>query len=204
MSVLGGILMKKESVWHVELTAPVLLLLPAAIGINYIGKLFAQLLNLPLWLDATGTFLACMLGGPIIGSLAGLINNVLYGFLLDPVSFIYGLTSVAMGLTIGILSYKGFLSNWRKALQMGVAVALIAAVVSTPINVVFWGGSTGNIWGDFIFNLVMRNTSSIWAASFSGELLIDLPDKIIMVLISYIMYKSLPKSVLQFYVNGKK
>lgn len=196
--------MKKESMWHVELSAPVLLLLPVAIGINYIGKLFAQLLNLPLWLDAIGTFLACMLGGPVIGSLAGLINNMLYGFLLDPVSFLYGLTSLAMGFAIGILSYKGFLSGWRKVFQMGMAVALIAAVISTPINVVFWGGSTSNVWGDLVFNWAVRSFSSVWVASFLGEMAVDLPDKIIMVFLSYAMYKSLPKSILQFYVKTKK
>jgi len=132
-------MMEKKNMWALDFSAHNLLLLPAAIGINYIGKLFAQLLNLPLWLDSIGTLWAAMLGGPIIGALSGIINNVLYGILLDRMSFVYGLTSVAMGLLVGGLSHKGFLVNWRKVFILSALVALVASIVSTPLNIVFWG-----------------------------------------------------------------
>lgn len=35
-----------------------LVLIPVSIGINYMGKLFAQTLRLLLWLDSIGTILA--------------------------------------------------------------------------------------------------------------------------------------------------
>ena len=191
--------MKKRSVWSLRLSTASLVLIPAAVGINYIGKMFAQLLKLPLWLDSIGTILASFLAGPIIGALAGLINNVIYGLTMDPVSFIYGLTSIAIGLVAGILARKGFISGWGKAVVLGILIGLTAAIVSTPINIGFWGGQTGNIWGDALFTAVMGGTKSVWLASFLDEIVVDLPDKIIVTLISFILYRSLPKNLLQLY-----
>jgi len=189
----------KKNIWSFNLSTASLVLIPAAVGINYIGKMFAQLLKLPLWLDSIGTILASFLAGPIIGALAGLINNVIYGLTMDPVSFIYGLTSVAIGLVAGILARKGFIASWGKAVVLGVIIALTSAVVSTPINIFFWNGQTGNIWGDTLFAAVMGGTKAVWLASFLDEFVVDLPDKIIVVLISYVLYKSLPKNLLQLY-----
>lgn len=193
--------MKKKSMWSLNFSTAALVLIPAAVGINYVGKLFAQFLKLPLWLDSIGTILASMLGGPIIGGLSGLINNVVYGLMQDPVSFIYGLTSLAIGITAGALAYKGFLSGWPRAFLIGVAVALVSTVVSTPINVAFWEGTTGNVWGDALFAYVISKTPSIWLASFLDELVVDLPDKIITVLISFALYKGLPKNIRALYDN---
>ncbi len=69
--------MKKNSMWSLNFTTAALVLIPAAIGINYLGKLFAGLLKLPLWLDSIGTVLASMLAGPIIGAIAGIVNNII-------------------------------------------------------------------------------------------------------------------------------
>lgn len=61
-------MMSKRSIWSFSTAA--LVLIPVAVGINYIGKLFAGVLKLPLWLDAIGTVLASMLAGPVIGRLS--------------------------------------------------------------------------------------------------------------------------------------
>ena len=191
--------MKKRSIWAVNLSTASLVLIPAAVAINYIGKMFAQLLKLPLWLDSIGTILASFLAGPIIGALSGLINNVIYGLTMDPVSFIYGLTSVAIGLVAGLLARKGFAAGWGKAFMLGIVIALTSAIVSTPINIGFYGGQTGNLWGDALFVAVMAGTKAVWLASFLDEFVVDLPDKIITVLISYALFRSLPKNLLQLY-----
>jgi len=57
---------------------------------------------------------------------------------MDPISFVYALTSVAIGLTVGIMAYKGRINNLWRAVVVGLVVALVAAVVSTPLNVIFW------------------------------------------------------------------
>jgi len=185
--------MERRNIWSLKFSTISLALIPVSVGINYVGKLFASTLKLPLWLDSIGTVLAAILAGPWIGAISGLINNIIYGITMDAVSGIYGITSVAIGLTAGWLAYKGWLENWWKAVGFGIVVALVSTVVSTPINIKFWGGQTGNLWGDALFAALMGNKVPLFLASFFDELVVDLPDKIAVVLISYIIYKALPK-----------
>jgi energy-coupling factor transport system substrate-specific component len=196
--------MSKKSPWSFKFSTAALVLIPAAVGINYIGKLFAGALKLPLWLDAIGTVLASMLAGPIIGAIGGLINNIIYGLTMDPVSFIYGITSVVIGLTVGIMAYKGWIKSFGKAFVIGLVVALVSAVVSTPINIGFWGGQTGNIWGDALYTGLVANHFPVWLASFLDELVVDLPDKVATVIIGYAIYKGLPKKLTALYNNNEE
>src|SRR5690606_31027609 len=101
--------MSKKSMWSLKLSTAAIALIPAAIGINYLGKLFAGLLKLPLWLDSIGTILSSMLAGPIIGALSGIFNNIIFGVTADPISTVYAVTSGAIGLLVGIMAYKGWL-----------------------------------------------------------------------------------------------
>ncbi|WP_044640722.1 ECF transporter S component [Risungbinella massiliensis] len=196
--------MQKNSMWSFRFSTAALVLIPVAVGINYIGKLFAGVLKLPLWLDAIGTILASMLAGPVIGAIAGAVNNIIYGLTMDPISFVYGITSVFIGLVAGVMTYKGWISSWSKAVVVGLAVGITAVIISTPLNVAFWGGQTGNIWGDGLFAIVMANTGSVWLASFLDELVVDLPDKVITVLASYAIFRGLPNNVKQLYRNENK
>jgi len=196
--------MKKQSMWSLRLSSASLVLIPVAVGVNYIGKFIAGLLKLPLWLDSIGTVLAAILGGPIVGALAGGINNIIYGLTADPISFVYAITSVAIGLAVGILFYSGYISNWGKAAAAGLIVGLVATIVSTPLNVAFWGGQTGNIWGDALFAYVLANTDSTWLASLLDEVVVDVPDKLLVVLISFGIFRGLPNNVVQLYNHSDK
>lgn len=193
--------MDKKSMWSLKFTTASLVLIPAAVGINYIGKLFAGVLKLPLWLDSIGTVLASMLSGPIIGAICGAINNIIYGLTMDPVSFIYALTSIAIGIAVGIMAYKGWIKNIGKAIVVGLVAALVAAIVSTPINIGFWGGQTGNLWGDALYASLVANKWPVWIASFLDEIVVDIPDKVATVLVSYLIFKGLPKKLTVLYSN---
>lgn len=196
--------MKNQGMWSLKLSTASLVLIPAAIGINYIGKLFAGLLKLPLWLDSIGTALASMLAGPIVGALTGAINNIIYGLTVDPISFVYAITSIAIGLTVGIMAYKGWISNIWRAIGMGFVVGLVAAIVSTPINISLWGGQTGNIWGDALYAYLLAHNTPVWLASFLDELVVDIPDKVGTVVIAYLIFKGLPKKILVLFNNENK
>lgn len=193
--------MNNKSMWSFRLSTAALVLIPVAIGINYIGKLIASLLHLPLWVDSIGTVLAAMLAGPIIGALSGAINNIIYGLTLDPVSYAYALTSLFIGLVVGVLAYKGWIASIGKALGIGLLVGLVAAVISTPLNVIYWGGTTGNIWGDALYTASIANGIPTWIASFFDEIVVDIPDKIVTVIICYLIFRGLPKSFVNYYRN---
>ncbi|HLR01638.1 MAG TPA: ECF transporter S component [Virgibacillus sp.] len=187
--------MKKRSIWSLKLPTIAITLIPAAIGINYLGKLFAGLLKLPVWLDAIGTVLSSMLGGPIIGAASGIVNNLVYGVTVDPISTVYAITQGAIGLVVGVMAFKGWLSSFKKVIGVGIIVGVIATIVSTPLNLIFWGGQTGNVWGDAFFAFLISNDFPTWLASFGDSFIIDVPDKIVTVIVSYLIFKGLPKTL---------
>lgn len=194
----------KNGMWSLKISTASLVLIPAAVGINYIGKLFAGVLKLPLWLDAIGTVLAAMLAGPIVGAACGAINNIIYGLTMDPISFIYALTSIAIGLTIGVLAHQGRINSIGKAVIAGFIAACVAAVVSTPINIAFWGGQTGNVWGDAVYAAMVASHMPVWMASFVDEFIVDVPDKIATVIVAYGIFKGLPQKLTVLYRNDSQ
>ncbi|MBV8048616.1 MAG: ECF transporter S component [Paludibacterium sp.] len=185
----------KNSMWSLKLSTSALVLIPAAVGINYIGKLFAGLLKLPLWLDAIGTMLAAMLAGPVVGAICGAINNIIYGLTMDPISFIYALTSIGIGLAVGVMAYKGRITGIGSAVVVGIVAAVVATVISTPINIGFWGGQTGNVWGDLVFAWMVAHHFPVWMASTVDEFVVDVPDKIATAIVAYGIFKGLPQKM---------
>jgi energy-coupling factor transport system substrate-specific component len=102
------------------------------------------------------------------------------------------------------MAYNGWVSSFWKAFLIGIVVAVVSAVVSTPINIGFWKGQTGNIWGDMLYAFLIAHKNPVWLASFLDEFIVDLPDKIVTVIISYGIFKGLPKKLTILYNNDNK
>lgn len=194
----------KRKLWSLSFNSATLVLIPAAIGINYLGKLFAGLLKLPLWLDSIGTCIAAVLAGPIVGAICGAANNIIYGLTMDPISTVYALTNVGIGITVGILSYKGFMNNIKGVIITGLLVGVVAVVISTPLNIIFWGGTTGNIWGDALYAACVSQGLPVWLASGLDELVVDVPDKLAVVIIVFAIMKGLPKNLISLFHSGEE
>ena len=72
-----------KNLFKTKFDAAVIVLIPACIGINYLGKLFASVLKLPLWLDSIGTCIGAVLGGPVIGAVLIPVASSCVGFLAN-------------------------------------------------------------------------------------------------------------------------
>lgn len=187
------------SIWRVNLTPAVIGLIPAAVGINYVAKAFAEGLKLPVWLGSLGTYLASMLAGPIPGAISGFINNVIYGLTLSPVSTVYALTSIGIGIAVGVLHAKGGFSSARKIFVSALIIALVSSVISTPLNVIFWGGQTGIAWGDSLFAVLVANHVPVFIASFVDEFVLDILDKVFVAYVACLIYKQIPKKMISYF-----
>lgn len=187
------------SIWRVNLTPAVIGLIPAAVGINYVAKAFAEGLKLPVWLGSLGTYLASMLAGPIPGAISGFINNVIYGMTLSPVSTVYALTSIGIGIAVGVLHAKGGFSSARKIFVSALIIALVSSVISTPLNVIFWGGQTGIAWGDSLFAVLVANHVPVFIASFVDEFVLDILDKVVVAYVACLIYKQIPKKMISYF-----
>ncbi len=193
-----------NSPWSLNFNTSVLILIPAAVGINYLGKVFVGLLKLPLWLDSIGTCLAAVLGGPIIGAICGATNNIIYGLTMDPISMVYALSQAGIGIVVGLLSYYGVFKGIKGKLFCGICAGLTAVIISTPLNIIFWGGTTGNLWGDFVYAWALSQDMPVLVASALDEIIVDLPDKMVVIAIVMGIYKGLPKSLLSLYQSNSK
>lgn len=178
----------------------VIVLIPACIGINYIGKLFAQVLKLPLWLDCIGTCIGAILGGPVIGGICGAANNLIYGFTTgDNITLVYALTSLFIGVSVGVMARLGFMESFPKAMITACVGGLAAVIVSTPLNIIYWGGQTGNVWGDAVFAATQASNLPVWLGSLLDELVVDVPDKLITGVIVYLIVSKLPEKLTSLY-----
>ncbi len=187
-------------IFKTKLTAATIVLIPACIGINYLGKLFASLLKLPLWLDSIGTCIGACLGGPIIGGLCGAVNNIVFGLTTgDNITLIYALTSLGIGIAVGVMARLDFMTSFPKAMLTAVVGGTAAVVISTPLNILFWGGTTGNVWGDALFAFTQAKGMSVGMGSFLDELVVDVPDKLLTLIIVYLIIKGLPKKLTSLY-----
>ena len=137
--------MKLKKAWQVAVFIVLCILL------NYTGRAIGQSMNLPLWLDSYGTALTAYTLGPACGAAVGMTGNLIYGILSsDWHIFLYGLTSILIGIITGITARRGWFEHSFGAMSASVAVTLASIVTAVPFNQIFSGGSTGNLWGDSV------------------------------------------------------
>lgn len=192
-----------SNIFKAKLNAACIVLIPACIGINYLGKLFASVLKLPLWLDSIGTCIGAVLGGPIIGGICGAANNLIYGFTTgDSITLVYALTSLGIGVAVGIMARLGRMKKLSGAVLTACVAGFVAVLISTPLNILFWGGTTGNLWGDAVFAWSQASGLPVALGSFLDEVIVDVPDKLITLLIVFAIIKGLPKKLTSLYEMG--
>lgn len=150
--------------------------------VNYAGRMLAFSLNLPVWLDAVGTILVAIWFGPVGGALCGLLFNLVTS-VGDLNALPYMLVSVAIGVSVGILyPIKRENQHFHYA-SVAMFTGVLSAIISTPLNMVIYGGYTGNVWGDALMEMLALDMRLSVVSSFLGEAFVDIPDKAVSVLL---------------------
>ncbi len=165
----------------------------SSLGLNFAGHAIAVRFGLPLFLDSIGTVLAGVVAGPWVGGSVGLISNLVSSNTIDPIAAPYGIVSFAVGFAAGLARYL----NWQKRVSGWVALWLvtfaIASLVSTPLNFLIGGGKSGIAFGDSIYQTLSGAHFPRVLASFVGEAAIDLPDKLLTVVVALLIAQGLPR-----------
>lgn len=157
--------------------------------INIVGKYIGTRIISPFWLDSIGTGLAACFLGPIWGAGIGVLVDLSYaGITRDGVVGLYGLTAIAIAYTIGICTQRGYIGQIRMMLPVSALVALVSTLVSLPINCSFYGGMTGNIWGDGIFSMLRSWDAPFLFSAFVAEFSLDVIDKLTIILVLYLVF----------------
>ncbi len=159
-----------------------ILIILVCVGINLAGRSLAMELNLPFWLDAVGTVIVGVCMGPVAGACCGCLSNITLQ-IIEKNALPYLPVSVAIGVFLGLLYPREKVAH-LKVVSAGVLTGLISALISTPINLIIYGGRTGNIWGDGFMDMIERDVHVPIITSFLGEAFVDIPDKAISVFIA--------------------
>lgn len=166
----------------------IVLFIITTLVINYIGKAVAEHYSLPIWLDSIGTVLAAYVCDPFCGAVVGLAGNIIYGF-KDPLALLYGFTSIAIGLCVGICARKKLFENLFGTLTASVIVTMFSVFISTPINLLVNGGMIGNMWGDGVTHYLLETGMKPVMATIIGEFYVDFLDKVITLVILFVMIR---------------
>ena len=167
-----------------------LLLIPIAVAVNVVGGQLATRLMLPFYLDTMGTILAGMLCGPWVGAVVGLVTNLIIG-ITDPVFLPFTIVNVAVGLVTGICARRKGFSTWWRWLISILCMAAASIVTAVPVSVLVFGGMTGTATS-LITATLMASGQGIWEAVFSTELIFTCLDRLIAILLTYLVIKVMP------------
>lgn len=177
-----------------DFTLIALLLIPVCVAINIVGFQLCQLLRLPIFLDSIGTILAGAIAGPWIGAITGLLTNAING-IFNPVYFPYALTSIAIGITAGLLARKGMFTKVWKVIVSGLVITLVGTIISGFITAIVFGGATGGTGSIFTATLLAAG-NNIFTSVFSVQFFQEIADKLISVFVVFIVIKGMPSRYL--------
>ena len=174
--------MKRWKIWQIGLFVVLCLML------NYGGRLLATGFDLPLWLDAFGTVLCAYMGGPVCGAIVGLASNLIFG-MMNGVSYLYAVTSIALALIVGFASKLNKLRTIVDTMTVAMMVAIAAIVISVPLNLMLYDGSTGNLWGNGVIGFFRERGVPLLICQVLGQFYIEFLDKLLTLLLLHLVLR---------------
>ena len=170
-----------------------LLLCAVGVLLNMLGSRLAGALNLPLFLDCLGTFLAAALGGVIPGMVVGYLTNLVLG-IMDPISIYYGVLSVLMAVYVSFAFRRGWLRKWWGLLVSIVILAFIGGGLGSALTWALFGMDFGEgISAPLVSRIYATGSFSPFMAQLTGDFLVDLLDKSIVTLLAALLLFLLPR-----------
>ncbi len=152
------------------------------------GQQLASRLNWPLWLDSVGTALAAYFAGPWCGAAVGVTYNLLV-YIIYGNSWYYALISLVIALYIGFTARKKHLETLLDTLTAGAILSVITTAGAYPINLILNHGDTGNAWGNAVIGYLGEAGIPVWSGLFAGELYVELPDKLLVLILLFLIVR---------------
>jgi diguanylate cyclase (GGDEF) domain len=162
--------------------------------INIVGQIIFRKLNFPIWLDTIGTMVIAIQFGPIAGAIVGTLSVVIIGIVNDAV-LSYAIVGVAVGVIIGFYFAGNKKREYLGIISTGIITGIVAALICVPLDIINYDGKIGNIWGNAFYEMISTTVNSSVANCFGAELFMNVPDKVLTLLISLSIIKLVQKMV---------
>ena len=172
----------------------VLTLMSAGIASNMTLGQVASLLKLPIFLDSIGSFVVALLAGPVAAMMTGLITNLLWGLVSDPIAAAFAPVAAVIGLVAGLCARAGWFHRLPQAMLSSVVITLAVVIVATPIRTYLFGGVTGS-GADLLVAYMHAMGNNLLESVALTVLGANLADKVISVLVAWLLVRQLPSRI---------
>jgi energy-coupling factor transport system substrate-specific component len=169
----------------------VIALIPVAIALNIAVGQLVSLLKLPIFLDSIGTVLVALLAGPWAAGLTGLLSNLIWGLVSDPVAAAFAPVSMVIGIAAGLLAQVGMFRTWWKAAISGAIIAVTLSFVAIPIRVYLFGGVTGS-GADFVVAYLRATGRDLFSSVLITVIANNIIDKVVTAVVAWGIVRSVP------------
>lgn len=169
-------------------THKIILFVILCTSVNCAGKLIAEACRLPVWLDSLGTVLGAYVMGPVCGAMIGAGSGIMSAAFAAN-SYLYAITNFFIGLISGVLAKRGMMKKAFGAFSLSIILAVTATVVSLPLNLYYFDGGTGNLWGDGVIAYFTEFGLHTGVCRVLGEFYVDLVDMLISVFFAFYAVK---------------
>ncbi len=167
-------------------TSKIILFTAFCVCLNVGLKLLAVKFEWPIWADSFGTALCAYIGGPVCGALVGLTANLAYS-VVNNLSASYAVTSIAVGIIVGIAAKKNWFDRFYGFMKVASYVVLSALIVSVPLNLILNHGYTDNKWGDGVIDYLSDRGWTYFLCCLLGQLAIEFADKVLTIAVIFLM-----------------
>lgn len=176
--------MRREFIWNRKNIINVCFGILICIAINLAGRNISEIGNLPFWFDSIGTVIIAAYIGPVPGAIVGGITNLCI-YLMGQDNLPYAIVNIAVAIVVGKM-YPEDLKDYFQIVCTAALTAIVAIVLSTPLNIFLYHGYCGNLWGDALFDMLQKGGSSFLGSAILGEAFVDFPDKVLTLVLASI------------------
>ena len=168
-----------------------------AVGIllNLAGSRVASYFKLPLYLDSIGTVLVAVTTGLLPGVIVGFLSNVINA-LSDPINAYYALTSVFIAAAATWWAGKGWCNKVGQARFLTIPLSLIGGGIGSVLTYCLYGFDIGQgFTAPLSMHFFEQGNGSLFFSQLLSDLLYDVPDKVITVVVAFILFKLLTSRI---------
>ena len=176
------------------LPARLVSMIPVALVLNIVVGQIIGSVGIPLYLDSTGTVLVAALAGPWAGIATGVLSSLVWSA-FNPSVLPFAATSAAVGGLAGVAIRHGALKNVATVLLSGAVIGIVVGMLAAPVAAFVYGGTAG-VGTGAVVSLLREMGHSLLQSVTLQSFISDPLDKALVMLLVWLVLKSLPKRTL--------
>ena len=150
--------------------------------LNLVGSAVAEIFDLPVYLDTSGTIFIAALGGYAPGIAVGFFTNLIKALVDEPTQMYFCSVNVFMAIFAAFFARRGFFDNFGKLL------------IIVP-SLTFMSGTLDLFIADFLNSTNFLKSVNEFESGYTENLLKEFVDKTFSVLLAFVLLKLIPPQV---------